>query len=303
MLIASGLLSCVETDITGSNPPSDTDDVTGFQEMVFTHGPDSVQIPYRFFAPGKAQDSEDTFPLIIALHGDEYSNLPPDQFLSDERTGYMALSWIQTEKQDQYPAYIVAPNLHAGLFESNGNYSRWTQPGMQSFLQDLIDLLIENHQINPSKIYLVGHSSGGTAAWRLSDALKNRIAAIVPLSHINWNLTEDNIFNKIRDGKFNNISVWNVVHRNDQQQSVNTARQIFVYLQQNGFNPVITHRLGVTQFSLTPSQIDEAIDEGRRFFYTEYSYNPCDTGSCHYSMLRALDDPLLIKWLFTQQKL
>ncbi len=273
-----------------------------FNKRQLAHGSDQTLIPYHFFKPQQAINSDREFPLIVALHGVEYMLVPQDDFLVHSPSNYMATAWIEEEKQTEFPAYVVAPHLYDELVDKEG-YERWTENLMQDFLNQLLDFIIEDNNVDINSIYFIGHSAGGGSVWTLNETLKSRIAAIVPISHANWDMEEFNVLEQINNGVFDDLSVWNFVHRRDLEQSVITGREIFNHLREGGLEPVITHTLGIEDFNLTDNQIEEEISAGKPYFYTEYN-TTCGTDNpgCHYSMTIALNDPLFLKWLFMQKK-
>ncbi len=262
-----------------------------------TYNTKETLMPYSFFEPAQATISNENFPLIVSLHGSEYLFNTEEFFLAHHPSNYMATAWIEEVKQQQYPAYVVAPNIHLNIFNVDG-YGGWSDEASQDFLNELIEELTSGYQIDADRIYFVGHSAGGGAVWELDQKLKNKAAAIVPLS--NSAISADAIINDISNGVYNDISIWNIVHVSDNEQSILTSRPIFMYLQNNNFNPVITNTLDAQIFELTQEQIEEEIEAGRNYFYTE---NRGSCGNlCHYSWVNQLEGELIFKWLFKQQK-
>ena len=70
-----------------------------FTKHHFTHDITNASFPYRFFKPKEASETNKQYPLIISLHGTEYYVKFEKDFLDDEKTGYMALAWIEEENQ------------------------------------------------------------------------------------------------------------------------------------------------------------------------------------------------------------
>lgn len=268
-----------------------------------THNTNKTIIPYSFFEPAQATISNQNFPLIVSLHGTEYHLTSQDNFLTHFPSNYMATAWIEEVKQQQFPAYVVAPNIYNDLWNLDG-YRSWSDEASQDFLGELIDDLISNYQIDTNRIYFVGHSIGGRALWKLSETLKSKTAAIVPLSHaLGASENANPIINDISNGVYDDVSVWAIVHLSDVEGSIRTSRPIFTYLKENNYNPVITTTLGSQEFNLTSVQIDAEIDAGKRYFYTENKGTPCEHGGgCHYSWVTQLQGDLIYKWLFRQQK-
>ncbi len=298
------LFSCSKEDDKNDEPQPQIDYTYEFAKYQYTHtyNANNTVIPYSFFEPVQATTSNENFPLIVSLHGTEYHLTSEDNFLTRFPTNYMATAWIEEVKQQQYPAYVVAPNIHIGLWNIDG-YRSWPDEATQDFLYQLITYLTSSYQIDEDRIYFVGHSIGGGSMWLLDENLKNRAAAIVPLSHA-LNFEEaDSIIEDISIGVYDDISIWNIVHTSDNEGSVVTGRPIFRHFQDDNYNPVITNTLGTQIFELTPIQIESEIDAGKSYFYTENSETPCEYGGgCHYSWVSQLEGDLIFKWLFKQRK-
>ncbi len=303
ILLALFLLSSCSTDDETVAPPIDFE--YEFTKYQFTHAYHNVntEIPYQLFEPQQASQVTEDFPLIVALHGTEYHLSDEEDFLVHFPSNFMATAWIAEEKQQSFPAYVVAPNLHNQIWEIEG-YNSWEDEASQGFLDELIEHLINNYQIDRDRIYFVGHSIGGGAVWKLNQALKNKAAAIIPLSHGLGPAENANpIIDDISNGNYDDISIWTIVHVADVEGSVRTARPIFRHLQDNNYHPVITNTLGAEVYALSPAEITMEIEAGKRYFYTENTVTPCvHGGGCHYSWVGQLEGQLLFEWLFKQRK-
>ncbi len=274
-----------------------------FSKAQFVHSINNTIIPYHFFSPQQALNSKEKFPLILSLHGAENAGVSPEDFLTRAPYNYMAVAWIEKETQREYPAYVVAPHLTDKLILKT-EYGPWTGNNMQHAINELLDYLIKKHAIDRTRIYVVGHSIGGRAVWLLNKTLKDRVAAIVPLSHaLGHTENAAPIIEDISRGNYDNLPIWNFVHRKDIEGSVKTSRPIFNHFRTLGYEPVITHTLGSDIFNLTNEEIDSYINNGKKYFYTEYD-GSCgiENPGCHYAMLTALKDPLVLKWVFKQKR-
>ncbi|MEN1783883.1 MAG: hypothetical protein AAGF77_01980 [Bacteroidota bacterium] len=303
-LLAIALLhSCSQDDPAAQQPPADF--AYAFTKYKFSHTFEATttNVPYSFFKPQQAYTSTTEFPLVVALHGTEFHVSTEEDFLSEalKTAGFMMTTWIEENIQQQYPAYVLAPNIHSGIFDLPG-YNSWEDVAAQALLVEMLDLITTSHQIDTDRIYFVGHSIGGGAVWKLSGALKERIAAIVPLSHgLGAAANADPIINDISNGVYDDISIWNIVHIADFEGSIRTARPIFKHLQNLGLNPVITHTLDTQESNLTSTAIGAAIEAGQSYFYTEHNF-PCEGAACHYSWVTDLEGQQLYQWLFRQRK-
>lgn len=297
------LFSCSNDNGNTEEPEPPSDFTYEFTKFQYTHSYNDTDtvIPYHLFEPQGVENANTTFPLVVSLHGTEYHSVAEEDFLSVFPSNYMATSWIEERNQTKYPSYVIAPNLHNQIWDITG-YRSWDDHAAQDFLNELIDSLINTYPIDVNKIYFVGHSIGGGAVWKLSQALKNKTAAIIPLSQALMETESSTIIEDISNGVYDDISIWTIVHVSDQEGSIRTSRPIFQHLQNNNYNPVITNTLDSQVFDLTSTQIEAEIDAGKNYFYTENTA-PCDNvGGCHYSWINQFEGDLIYEWLFKQQK-
>ncbi len=283
-----------------------------FTKHNFTHELTNTVIPYSFFEPKQSLNSNEKFPLIIALHGAEFFYNEEEDFLIEELeiTGYYALGWIKQEKQKEYPAYVLASNIHKNILEKDRvNYNGWGKEGSKDFVEKLMDFIIKNKNIDISRIYLTGHSMGGVGTWTIGVALKDKLAAIVPLSpafSIDTSIYTE-LKNSIDMGDFDELPVWALIHKADANgpNGSDASRELLKYMEEaKNYDVVYTHRAANEVYDLSKDKINEKINEGRKYFYTEYTGDCAKyDGFCHfYGMNERVRDPLLFKWLFKQER-
>lgn len=147
------------------NPPS----VIGTDER-----PASVAIP-RDYDPGV------TYPLLMVLHGRG----------ADGRTqaGYFQLFPLVDEKQ------FVMLYPDGGAFDSQGRRV-WngavccTEPGDPiddvGYLSDLIEEAKRTYNVDPKRVYLMGHSNGGFMSFRMACEASTFFTALVSLAGSTW---------------------------------------------------------------------------------------------------------------------
>ncbi len=280
-----------------------------FTTFQFKHELTDSIIPYSYFEPEQAKDTDKKFPLIMALHGAEYFLSDKEMFLKgQERTAYMALAWLEKEKQSKNPAFVVAPNIHDKMWDRDTeSYFGWEKPNSSDFVEKLLDSIIaHNENVDDKRVYLVGHSMGGTGSWYLGAKLSTKIAAIVPLSSAfdssdsSFEFVASNIVNQdVRD-----LPVWAFIHRADAnaKRDEDGSRAAFGIMLENNYDPIYTHRKDTVDRNLTREEIFEQIEAGKKHFYTEYSYPCSSVGDCHFAQEFALREDFLIEWLFRQRK-
>ncbi|MEM1259591.1 MAG: alpha/beta hydrolase-fold protein [Bacteroidota bacterium] len=303
----------------GADPDEGETGSYSFVKFDFTHQLTGQKIPVHYFEPKVLENSPEKFPLVLALHGAEYFLSADTTFLSgfegEERSAYMALAWVKKKNQAKYPCYVVAPNLHQGLWQSGGNesYFGWQKEYPTDLVEKLLDsLLTHNAQIDENRVYLNGHSMGGDGTWYLGSKLRERFAAIVPLSSAFD--SEDDIYQYVQSevckGNLKDLPVWSFIHsvdanskRANKSDSEDGSRAMAGLMDElAGYDLVYTHRKGNVDNNLSKQEIFAKIEAGGKHFYTEYTY-PCrSVGDCHFAQVYALQEDFLLRWLFQQHK-
>ena len=155
ILIDDSDLANLPEDIGGTNtayPLSSTS--AGFGHYVYTPS-------------GYKEDGPD-YPLLIFLHGwsPNLGNEPLDNVLQSGPS-----SLIENGKwKPKYPFIVVSPQL---------KWNYWPPNIVHGFIKHLI----ENYQINTSRIYVTGLSLGGGGCWYYVGEIEdNFAAAIIPIS-------------------------------------------------------------------------------------------------------------------------
>ena len=299
------LLSCSEDEVSIDKNPPEEDFKYEFSKNHLIHDLTGVSFPYSFFKPKAAKESNEKYPLIIALHGTEYYLKPESEFLDDTKTGYVALAWIEQENQKNYPAFVVAPNLNREIWVQHSEYiNGWMDDYAVDFVNKLLDNLIQNNQnIDVNRIYLTGHSMGGSATWYIGLKMKDRLAAIVSFAqaYSASNTEFQWVLRSIGNDDFINLPIWDFTHKRDNVGGAETSRIMFNRFRDKGYEPVYTHWLDNQGFNLSEEAIIDQIENQKQYFYTEYNYD-CDSGECHYVMTKALKEDYLFKWLFSHKK-
>jgi predicted esterase len=125
---------------------------------------DQTLQPYRLFVPD-AYDGQRDFPLIVALHGSG----------GDENDFF-----------DSYPEAPLKPEAQRLGFFVVCPKGRGPTSGYRGAAeQDVFDVLAEvrrDYRIDPSRIFLMGHSMGAYATWRLAAQHPGIFAALGPIA-------------------------------------------------------------------------------------------------------------------------
>lgn len=141
------------------------DHVRGDIRLAYRSTFDGKLVPYRLYIP-TSYDRSKKHPMIMTLHGaggdennflDRYQGLWPK--LAEER-GYI----------------VVSAN-------GRGPTSGYTkESGGEQDVMNVIGLVQKKYNIDPSRIYLAGHSMGASGTWRLGFQYRETFAALAPIA-------------------------------------------------------------------------------------------------------------------------
>lgn len=124
--------------------------------------------PYRLFIPdkAKAENPSRSWPMIVWMHG--YGESGDDNWRHLVHIREEVARW--QEELGGFPAFALATQSpvedHWGIQQ-------------RKFVADLIEDIIDNWPIDKDRVYLMGVSSGGNAAWELAIERPNIFAGMV----------------------------------------------------------------------------------------------------------------------------
>ncbi|MGE0159957.1 MAG: PHB depolymerase family esterase [Gemmatimonadales bacterium] len=130
----------------------------------------------------RGYDADVPIPLIVSLHG--YGGSGERH---DSRWGISALA-------DRYGFLTISPD---GTKETGGNRSPYwnassaccnfegTDVDDSAYLRRMIDQIRARYNVDPSRIYVIGHSNGGFMSYRMAYEHSDVVAAIVSLAGAN----------------------------------------------------------------------------------------------------------------------
>lgn len=158
--------------MTGCSKDSIEDTLGEYNKKSIEH--EGIERTYHLYLPENFNRAN-TMPLVLALHGGGGSGL---RFEEDAAAG--TLSAAAEEKG----VIIVAPDgidnrWNDGRTEHFGNDRMYNDVG---FISAIIDQMIEEYNVDPSRVYATGISNGGFMVIRLALDLSEKIVAIAPVT-------------------------------------------------------------------------------------------------------------------------
>lgn len=161
-----------------------------------------------FLAVGCSQDSQDAtimnladlenrFKSEVKLDSMELSTgqkvrftlLTPDAYTGDEPTPLIVALHYGGKVTPHYSRGIIENLVYPGLKELNAIVvapdsldGGWGTEANEKSVMELMDYVIENHNIDPSRVLLTGFSLGGHGTWYLGSRHQDRFTAMIPIA-------------------------------------------------------------------------------------------------------------------------
>lgn len=173
-------------DIPGTSPsaivPDALLDLCASREFVFRQaGQTHRTYYYRLFRPTSRPDFR-KLPIIVWLHGHgEYER-------TVQNVGQLAyvdkLILRDLDRPETYPFYLLAAQCPKDVnwISSAGIADNEATTDPASVVIAIVDELLEELPIDPDRVYLVGISSGGAAAWEMVQRRPKLFASAAPLA-------------------------------------------------------------------------------------------------------------------------
>jgi poly(3-hydroxybutyrate) depolymerase len=130
-------------------------------------------MPYRIYVP-TSYKGDRAYPLIIALHG---NGLTEDYFFDSLQGGLQKLA----EERGYIIAAPLGYRVDGGYGYNNGVRPAEDIPKLQLSEKDVmhvLDLMKKDYRIDSSRIYIGGHSMGGSGSWYLGPKYSQIWAAL-----------------------------------------------------------------------------------------------------------------------------
>lgn len=127
---------------------------------------DGEHMPYALYTPSCA-DRYNEIPLIVWLHGTGQIGVSEWEFRNWSLPAVME-NWTL----EGFNAYVICPQL-SGTF----NTGTWNNPTSMGYIKDLLDIFISEHNVDHSKVYILGHSLGAVGCLYMAHEMPEYFAA------------------------------------------------------------------------------------------------------------------------------
>ena len=142
------------------------------QDIAFNYSwvSDGEYMPYILYTPSCA-DEYDEIPLIVWLHGTGQIGVNEWEFRNWSLPAVME-NWTL----EGFNAYVLCAQLSAPF-----NNGTWNNPTSMGYVKDLLDNFISEHNVDRSKVYILGHSLGAVGSVYMAHEMPEYFAACVAM--------------------------------------------------------------------------------------------------------------------------
>jgi predicted peptidase len=171
-------------DAINSAAPMARDVVASVEPSVFGQetfkASNGILLPYRILTPMNPEPGV-RYPLVLQLHGS--GGIGTDNLQQLDR---LAKSWAMPDIRARYSAYVLVPQFPV----RSANYG---PPSPDQYAEhstaliaalELVEKFAREKSVDSARMYALGFSMGGSAAWLAPTLRPNLFAAIMPISGI-----------------------------------------------------------------------------------------------------------------------
>lgn len=188
LLACAALNGCAHTipkhEVVHGAAPMARDVFSSIQPGLFGQGiftaSDGTVLPYRILTPLKLAPGV-RYPLVLQLHGS--GGIGSDNLQQLDR---LAKSWAMPEIRAKYAAYVLLPQFpvrSANYGPPSAEQYAEHSPALIAALE-LVEKFAQEKTVDSARIYALGFSMGGSAAWLAPTLKPGLFAAIIPISGI-----------------------------------------------------------------------------------------------------------------------
>jgi predicted peptidase len=208
-----------------------------FAEHTFTNSA-GLTMPYRLLEPEQRDGALRRYPLVLFFHGaGERGTDNKKQLIHGTRI------FLAPENLKAFPCYVLAPQCPeqqqwVDMPWGTESGDRPEQPsGAMQLALAILDSLLKEKAIDPSRIYVTGLSMGGYATWDCITRFPERFAAAVPVCGGGDEKTVTPAVAK--------VSVWAFHSDDDTTVKVIRTRKMIEAMRQAGGQPKYTEYTGL----------------------------------------------------------
>ncbi len=187
------------------------------------------------------EPDQHSYPLVLLLHGGGergHSGNPPEQNRSILVGDPYVKQWTSTEVQDQWPSFIVVPQLMdsqqwVDIPSAQGSYHLARQPDSTLLLaKEIVEALEQTYfDIDPGRLYITGISIGGYGVWDAIERWPDFFAAAAPLSGGG---------DPSKASRLTHLPIWAFQGANDGDPPVSASRAMIQAIRADGGHPLYT---------------------------------------------------------------
>lgn len=165
-------IAAYQSDISIPDPAVDEEPILFSEDITFNYSwvSDGEHMPYALYTPSCA-DEYDEIPLIVWLHGTGQIGVSEWEFRNWSLPAVME-NWTL----EGFNAYVLCAQLSAPF-----NNGTWNNPTSMGYVKDILDNFISEHNVDRSKVYILGHSLGAVGSVYMAHEMPEYFAACVAM--------------------------------------------------------------------------------------------------------------------------